>query len=215
MFIGSVEGNRYSGTLDAPGDYRFRIYQMRASARRGETTDYTLRVEVDRGEQAAGSAGFREVQSLHGISFEVTSPNRDRGNTLRIVPSGLVDDSEIVQPIDGIVVGAEVADLNIDPAPEIYVYVRPAGAGVGAGETTTLVAYASNRNRSLSTIALPPLEDVPGASEGYAGGDAMAVIESRFARRFPIGDGRYRQLQYRLVKGEASWMLEFERMTEF
>jgi hypothetical protein len=44
---------------------------------------------------------------------------------------------------------------------------------------------------------------------------AMAVVESEFAHRFPIGEGRMRQLQYRLVAGEAGWILKFDRMTEF
>ena len=43
----------------------------------------------------------------------------------------------------------------------------------------------------------------------------MAVVESEFAHRFPIGEGRMRQLQYRLVAGEAGWILKFDRMTEF
>lgn len=211
IFIGSVAGNRFSGTLEAPGEYRFRVYQMRASARRGQATDYTLRVEVEPGDAVAADSGFREVLSMHGITYEVTSPNLPRGNTLRIVPRGLADNSEIMQPIDGIVAGAEIADLSIDQAPEVYVYVRLPGDD----QRLSLVAYASNRNKSLSMIFLPPLEDVPGAAADHAGHDAMAVVESVFAWRFPIPGGRNRQLQYRLTQGEASWVLKFDRMDEF
>jgi hypothetical protein len=148
---------------------------------------------------------------MHGITYEVSSPNLPRGNTLRIVPRGLADNSEIVQPIDGLVTGAEIADLSIDQAPEVYVYVRLPGDD----QRLSLVAYASNRNQSLSAIFLPALEDVPGAADGYAGRDAMAVVESVFARRFPIPGDRTRQLQYRLTPGEASWVLKFDRMDEF
>jgi hypothetical protein len=211
IFIGSSAGNRFSGTLEAPGEYRFRIYQMRASARRGEATNYTLRVEVEPGAAAPADAGFREVLEMHGITYEVTSPNLPRGNTLRIVPRGLADNSEIVQPIDGLVTGAEIADLSIDQAPEVYVYVRLPGDD----QRLSLVAYASNRNKSLSAIFLPALADVPGAADGYAGRDAMAVVESVFARRFPIPGDKTRQLQYRLAQGEASWVLKFDRMDEF
>lgn len=41
------------------------------------------------------------------------------------------------------------------------------------------------------------------------------------ARRFPICDdhrkptGKWRQLQYKLVPGEAGWQLRVERMIEF
>jgi hypothetical protein len=211
IFIGSSAGNRFSGTLEAPGEYRFRVYQMRASARRGQATDYTLRVEVAPGDAAPAASGFRELLQMHGITYEVTSPNLPRGNTLRIVPRGLADNSEIVQPIDGTVDGAEIADLSIDQAPEVYVYVRLPGDD----RRLSLVAYASNRNKSLSTIFLPPLDDVPGAAVGHAGHDAMAVVESVFAWRFPIPGGRNRQLQYRLTQGEASWVLKFDRMDEF
>lgn len=212
IFIGSTSGERFEGTLEQAGEYRFRIYQMRASGRRGESFDYTLRVE--RAPPAAaveGAAAFRQSLSLHGITYEVSSDNLARGNVLRIVPRGLADNSEIVQPIDGIVTGAEIGDLDIDQAPEVYVYVRLPGDDA----RMALVAYSSNRNRSLSAIHLPALEDVPGAAAGYAGHDGMAVVESAFARRFPLAGGRWRQLQYRLAKGEASWLLKFDRMDEF
>ena len=214
IFIGSTSGERFEGTLESPGEYRFRIYQMRATARRGESFDYTLRVERTQpaGSGAStGAAPFKQSLSLHGITYEVSSDNLARGNVLRIVPRGLADNSEIVQPIDGNVTGAEIGDLDVDQAPEVYVYVRLPGDDA----RMALVAYSSNRNRSLSAIHLPPLEDVPGAAAGYAGRDGMAVVESAFARRFPLDGGRWRQLQYRLAKGEASWVLKFDRMDEF
>lgn len=211
IFIGSRDGDHFEGTLDTPGDYRFRVYQMRATARRGESTTYSLRVKIEESSTPAADKGFREVLEMHGITYEVSSPNLPRGNTLRIVPRGLADNSEIVQPIDGVVVGAEIGDLSIDQAPEVYVFVRLPGED----QRLSLVAYASNRNRSLSPVFLPPLEDVPGAAAGYAGHDAMAVVESVFARRFPIAGGKTRQVQYRLARGEASWVLKFDRMVEF
>ena len=214
IFIGSTSGERFEGTLEQAGEYRFRIYQMRASGRRGESFDYTLRVERTPPAGTVGAAGvaaFKQSLSLHGITYEVSSDNLARGNALRIVPRGLADNSEIVQPIDGVVTGAEIADLDVDQAPEVYVYVRLPGDDA----RMALVAYSSNRNRSLSAIHLPPLEDVPGAAAGYAGRDAMAVVESVFARRFPLEGGRWRQLQYRLAKGEATWLLKFDRMDEF
>jgi hypothetical protein len=213
IFIGSIAGERYEGVLDAPGEYRLRVYQMRASGRRGEVHDYRLTVSVDPPPAAMLDPAQPLTRSLtlHGIRFDVTSPNLARGNTLRIVPHGLTDNSEIVQAVDGVVVDAEIADLNVDQAPEVYVYVREPGADA----RLSLVAYASNRNRSLSSIFLPPLDETPGAADGYRGNDAMAVVESVFARRFPIAGGGTRQLQYHLAHGEASWVLKFDRMTEF
>ncbi len=47
--------------------------------------------------------------------------------------------------VEGSVARTEVADLNVDGSPEIYVSVRSPGRG-------SLVAYAANRRRSLSEI---------------------------------------------------------------
>jgi hypothetical protein len=211
IFIGSVEGGRFSAALAQDGTYRLRVYLIAAEARRDGSARFTLTVDRGAGNDSVTEA-FAQTLSLHGITFRVDSPNHARGNTLRIVPSGLsADNAPIVQQIEGVVTGAEIADLDIDQAPEVYVYVRLPGKDA----RMQLVAYSSNRNRSLSQIFLPPLEDVPGAADGFTGNDAMAVIESVFAWRFPLAGGKYRQLQYRLAKGEASWILKFDRMTEF
>ena len=59
---------------------------------------------------------------------------------------------------------------------------------------------------------------------GYVGHDEFTVVENRLVRRFPIytdGDtnaaasGGTRQLQYRLVPGEAGWLLEVDRIVEY
>jgi hypothetical protein len=42
MFIGSTEGNRFSGTLPKAGDYTVQVYLMRNAARRNETSSYTV-----------------------------------------------------------------------------------------------------------------------------------------------------------------------------
>jgi hypothetical protein len=46
MFIGSSNGNEWTGTLPVAGDYRLRVYLMRSAARRNETANYTLDVSV-------------------------------------------------------------------------------------------------------------------------------------------------------------------------
>ena len=122
--------------------------------------------------------------------------------------------------MDGSVTGAEVADLNVDGSPEVYVYVNSAGSG----SYGSLVAYAANSGRSLSEIYLPPLEQDAPQARGYMGHDEFAVVESTLVRRFPVyldGDtnsapsGGTRQLQYKLVPGEAGWRLELDRTVEY
>ena len=158
---------------------------------------------------------------LSGIRFRVTSSNDSSINMLTIVPSGLeIDNSTITRKIDGTVTGAEVADLNADGSPEIYVYV----ASAGSGSYGSLVAYAANRRKSMSEIHLPPIAENKTASKGYMGHDEFAVVERTLVRRFPVyrgGDtnagptGGMRQLQYRLVPGEAGWRLTLDKVIEW
>lgn len=170
---------------------------------------------------AALGMPFDKVFTLQGIAFRVKSANDSSINTLEIVPSGLeIDNRPISRQIDGTVTAAEAADLNADGSPEIYVYVTSAGSG----SYGSLVAYSANRRKSLSEIYLPPVAGNEALSKGYMGHDDFAVVESTFVQRFPIyrdGDinarptGGTRQLQYKLVPGEAGWILKLDRMIEY
>jgi hypothetical protein len=170
---------------------------------------------------AAPRTPFEQTLELQGIQFRVRSPNDSSINSLEIVPSGLeIDNRPISREIDGQITGVEVADLNADGSPELYVYVTSAGSG----SYGSLIAYSSNRRKSLSEIHLPPIADDRKAAEGYMGHDEFAVVENVLARRFPVyraGDtnarptGGMRQLQYKLVPGEAGWILKLDRIAEW
>jgi len=74
--------------------------------------------------------GFDKVLNLQGIVFHVTCPNDSSLSDVTIVAKGLDVDTSITQTgVDGTVTGAEVADLNRDGSPEIYVYVTSVGSG--------------------------------------------------------------------------------------
>lgn len=166
------------------------------------------------------TAAFDRTLELQGIRFQVTSANEGSINTLRIVPSGLeIDNSPIVRTINGTVTNAQVADLNGDGSPEIYVYVTSAGSG----SYGSLVAYSANRRKSLSDIYLPPLTENKVASKGYMGHDEFAVGEGVLVRRFPVyrdtdtnanPTGGTRELHYKLVPGEAGWLLKLDEVLE-
>ena len=225
LFVGSsaADGRLFMTQLPRDGVYTVRVYLMRAAARRNETARYTMGVSVTgAAPQPAPAAGlFEQGLELLGIGFQVSSPNKNTGNTVRIVPSGLqIDNTPIEMEVSGQVVGAEVADLNVDHSPELYVYVR----GPAPQQRGTLVAVSANNRKSLGFVNLPELSAHRGASSGYQGHDDMAVVEGRFVRRFPLygedGDpakptGRTRQMQYKLAKGEASWVLKLDRMFEY
>jgi hypothetical protein len=224
IFIGSTSGNRFSDALSTNGTYTIRVYLMRNAARRNEATAYSLNVSLAAVSPSAAptpSSGFDRTLTLQGIRFRVTTPNDGSINKLRIEPSGLeIDNTAIEREIDGTVTGAEIADLNVDGSPEIYVYITSAGSG----SYGSLVAFSANRKKSLSEIYLPELTADKKNARGYMGHDEFAVVENVLARRFPIyreGDtntkpsGKMRQLQYKLVKGEASWQLRLDRAVEF
>lgn len=46
LFIGSSEGNSYTGTVPSSGNYLIDVYLMRNAARRNETANFTLTVSA-------------------------------------------------------------------------------------------------------------------------------------------------------------------------
>jgi hypothetical protein len=169
----------------------------------------------------AVSPGFDRQLELNGIGFHVTSPNVAAGNAVNVAPAGLeIDNSPFTWDADGAVTGAEVADLDADGSPEIYVYVTSTDTAARG----SVVAFSANKRKSLSSIYLPPMAETPAAAQGYQGHDEFAVVEGSLVRQFPIyvGEGvaasptgKTRQLQYKLVPGEAGWLLKLDRTTEF
>ena len=164
---------------------------------------------------------FQAKLELQGYSFDVKATDDGSINRLTIVPHGLKKQKEaVIGEIDGTVKGAEIADLDANGFPEVYVYVTSAGSG----SYGSLFAYAVNKGKTMSPIYLPPITDDAKASKGYMGHDEFAVIETSLARRFPIyaeGDsnaapsGKIRQIEYKLVAGEAGWLLRLKNLTEY
>lgn len=160
---------------------------------------------------AAGAEPFSMDLSRQGLTFHITSPNDSSVGKLRIAVDGLAAPAPpIEREIDGVVVGAEVADLDANGFPELYVFTQSAGSG----SYGNVVGYASNRNKSLTDIFLPELGGRD--AEGYQGHDSFAISGKTLLRRFPIyrpGDpnagprGGERRLHYRLRPGEAGWVL--------
>ena len=198
----------------SPGESRATV---KGSIKGSQTVDCRLRARTT----ATPGKPFDATLELEGIRFRVTATNEGSINRLRIVPSGLaIDNRAIEKEIDGSVTAAEVADIDADGSPEIYVYITSAGSG----SYGSLVAYSANRRRSLSGIYLPPVAENAAAARGYMGHDEFAVVGTTFVQRFPVyrdGDtnnlptGGTRQLQYKLDAGEAGWRLRLDHTVEY
>jgi hypothetical protein len=166
-------------------------------------------------------SGFNKSLSLQGVTFKIHASEQGSINILTIQPSGLeIDNRMVAHKIDGNVTDAEIEDLNSDGSPEVLVYITSAGSG----SYGSVIGYSVNNRKSMSPIYFPPISDNPEISEGYMGHDEFAIIETTFARRFPIykeGDtnsnptGGIRQVQYKLHDGEASRIFKVDKVIEF
>lgn len=143
------------------------------------------------------------------------------GNKMTITPAGLKEDNKpVTQTIDGYVNDAEIADLNSDGSPEIYIYT----VAEGTGRFGDVIGYSVNNGKSMSLISFHKIENNKEAYDGYGGKDEFAVVENTLVRRFPIfkpGDansapsGGTKQIQYKLKPGEAAWQLEIDKVIVF
>ena len=165
------------------------------------------------------AGGFSQKLEMNGLSFTISSPNKAEGNTVTIKPHGLKNgDAPLTQPVEGEVSKVEIADLDGDGSPELFLYTT----SPGSGSYGKAYAWSSNGKKVLTEIFIKPPENKD--LSGYMGHDEFAVIESSFARRFPVykkGDpnstptGGWRQLQYKLKPGEAGWVLQIKRVDSF
>ena len=170
---------------------------------------------------AGAQEAFERTLTLQGMTFRLQCDNTATLNSLTLTPSGLeIDNSPVTLEVDGIVTGAEIADLNADGYPEVYVYVTSAGSG----SYGSLAAWSANNRKSISMIHLPDLAEDPEHGQGYMGHDKFTIAEQYVVRSFPVyreddanaaPSGGTRQIQYRLEPGEATWQLVVSGSLEF
>jgi len=74
IFVGSSDGNEWSGTLAADGEYTIRVYLMRNAARRNEKADFTLAVGVTGKPSQVSTLGRAPASDakLKGTQFHAT-----------------------------------------------------------------------------------------------------------------------------------------------
>jgi hypothetical protein len=165
----------------------------------------------------AGTSLFNQTLSYNGYRFQVNVSADADGNVLTLLPVEL-GIAPVTRTLTSTVTGAEIADLNSDGLPEVYIYAHtPDSAAHGE-----LYAFALQPSRQLVEIYLRPITDNQAASPGYRGHDTFAILNNTLAQRFPVYDststtpsGRVRQLHYTLVPGESFWRLQLDELMEY
>lgn len=164
---------------------------------------------------------FIKTLSMQNIGFDVSTTGKGSLQQLKIVPFGLTSgNKEINTEIDGSVTNAEIEDLNSDGFPELLIYTTSAGSG----SYGNVIGYSVNNGKSMSSIYFPPIAENKEAGKGYMGHDEFAIVETSLVQRFKTykeGDpnssptGNIRQIQYKLVNGEAGRKFEVVKISEF
>lgn len=72
MFIGSTEGNRFSGPLATSGRHTVQVYLMRNAARRNEVASYTITIGV-KGAAAAAAPRPSHDAKVAGTNYNATA----------------------------------------------------------------------------------------------------------------------------------------------
>ena len=156
---------------------------------------------------------FSKTLSFQKISFEI----KGFKNQLIITTNGYtVDNKTVSKPIDGTITNAEIEDLNSDGYPEVIIFITASGTD----NYGSIIGFSSNANKSMSEIAFPSFVDNPKINKGYNGHDEFAIVETNVVQRFPIYNegkptGKIRQIQYKLIDGEALRSLEITKIIEF
>lgn len=156
-----------------------------------------------------------EVHSLQGIDFKVQHTSNFMFNQVLVSPSGLeLSNRPEVWPIEGQVERTEIEDLNSDGWPEVLSFIRSTEGKVSA------VGYSVNSGQSMSMIYLPELSTDEAAMYDYNDKEEVRIVENTVIRRFPIYENgqetqKYRQLQYKLVNGEAARVFKLDKVTEY
>jgi len=149
---------------------------------------------------------YKKSFILQKHRFDVST---DASGAVRSLTLGVLFDNQplitIRQKIDGWVVGAEVADLDKNNSPEIYIYACSYGSGA-FGRIYGFQFFP----KSFDPIRTQPLSHA--MAQGYMGHDSFKVENGLMTRRFPIyrpGDtnaqatGGVRVIQYQLKEIET------------
>jgi len=162
------------------------------------------------GQYAGGTTPEKKFKTKTGKTFVVLE-SHPQGQSLSDISVKLdpVPKAELkytdVDPVNTVLMG----DLDADGFDELYITTVAAGSG----SYGNIIGIASNKDKSISMINMPPVEEKDmkaGAPfEGYEGHDTFAIRGNSLIRTFPVKSARAktRTVTYNLKAGEAGYIL--------
>lgn len=158
-------------------------------------------------------AGEYVTRSGKSLFIEESHPLGQSLSNIHLESSGFEYDlSEVLEDSDPIK-NVYIADLDKNGFDEFYIITMSSGSG----SYGNIIAFASNRDKSLSMIYFPEVEEGDERFTGYMGHDHFQLSENALIRSFPMylpsdnntnPTGGTRTLAYGLFPGEASWQLK-------
>ena len=158
-------------------------------------------------------AGEYVTRSGKSLMIEESHPLGQSLSTLHLTSLGFDHEfSEVIEDSDPIK-DVYIADLDKNGFDEFYIITISSGSG----SYGNILAFASNRDKSLSMIHFPEVEEGDERFTDYMGHDQVRIAENLLVRSFPIylssdsnitPTGGTRTLAYGLFPGEASWQLK-------
>ncbi|MFV3370913.1 hypothetical protein ACNFH5_22325 [Pseudomonas sp. NY15435] len=94
IFIGSIDGNEWTGTLPSSGDYRVRTYLVGSAAKRNESSNYTLTISITSSNNSNSRASHSERAGQGVFDARGTIPcAQGEGQPMRTCSFGVARDS--------------------------------------------------------------------------------------------------------------------------
>lgn len=166
------------------------------------------------GNQGGGQSNFYRSLSFEGVTFDI---NASGNGMLTIRAYGLQGDDDVAehQVYGKNITGAEVADLDGNGSPEVFVYLTSGNQSYGE-----VIAYSVLGRSAMVQVYFPGVQNNQAVNNGYMGYDEFAIVENRLVQRFPIfqygrRSGKSRRIEWQMVRGENSPVFRVGRVTEF
>jgi uncharacterized lipoprotein NlpE involved in copper resistance len=159
---------------------------------------------------------FNKKLEWQKTGFTISSPQTATSNTVTVTPIGLAAVNDpITIDVDGVVVSADVDDLDLDRSAEILV--------VAKNESTTwstAYMFSVNNGKSLGVVSIPDWKADAANLKDVNGNNEFSLVEGLLVHRMPLSEngkpnGMWRQFQCKLKNGEASKVIVVDKKMEF